>query len=170
MADPANIDELREAVVSLAERVTYLSTALSTVNDVQQKTATVMQDQKAVRDVLVPRDEHEQKWKEEQQSLIDLRLSIRRQTWIAGVAATVIGLGLFTASLLIGNHVLNAQNASRLASCEDRNQGFKNAVTFDNQEIAVLKAKPPSEVNSLAIGILTSARNGTLKEIVRCRI
>lgn len=114
---PPDLTELREAVVSLAGRVNDLSVALTTVNEIQRQVLlnekrSKEQEKKTtqIEENLIPRSEHEKRWKKEQQELIETRLSIRKQTYIVGTVfflVSMLALGIVTTLLIKDIHDRN---------------------------------------------------------------
>lgn len=96
---PDLVADLREGVIALADRVNSLSTALTTVNEIQR--VVMANERKAkenakktqqIESDLIPRAEHEKRWKKEQEQLIQTRLSIRRQTYVVGAVFFLLAM------------------------------------------------------------------------------
>lgn len=107
---PPDLTELREAVVSLAGRVNDLSVALTTVNEIQRQVLlnekrSKEQEKKTtqIEENLIPRSEHEKRWKQEQREIIKTRQSVRRQT-IAFFLLSMLALGIVTTLLIKDIH------------------------------------------------------------------
>lgn len=136
------VDELKGAVVSLAGRVTSLSEALTTVNDLQRRQAVTEHETSLIKakaveaaktaqiveENLIPRSEHEERWRNEQQELIDLRLHIKRQTYIVGLIfffLSLVALGIASGLML---HQQGEDRKQQKAACEIRLDNSKKGV------------------------------------------
>lgn len=136
----SEVDELRNAVIGLAGRVNSLSEALTTVNDIQirqiateRKADAAAETVRAVEEVIVPREEHERRWREEQEDLIRLRKQIRRKTYISGAAffiLSMIALGVACGLMLYNQH---QQHEVTQAACETRLNTSKQAAVAYKQ-------------------------------------
>jgi hypothetical protein len=128
--NPESVESLRKGVVALADRVNSLSTALATVNKIQAQVAHTERKAKenaertsAIEEDMIPRSEHEERWKKEQAELIRTRLSIRRQTYLVGTAFFLLSiLALGIVSVLIVRDI-HARNTARCQSSNDFKRG-----------------------------------------------
>lgn len=167
-----DVADLRAAVLSLAGHVSSLSDALTAVNDIQRRTANLEVAARstenataAIEQVLIPRDEHEARWKKEQQGLIALRLRIRKQTYLVGAVffvASMVALGISVTTI---HHQQDAENAKRKAECVTRVNSSKQAVTSYDQ---VLQSHTVNGDGTLK-KLITAARDSAARvSLVKC--
>lgn len=164
-----DIEDLRKAVLRLAERVTSLSTALTTVNEIQMRTQESAKENseqtKNIQDVLVPREEHEAKWREEQEQVISLQRKLRKRIWSAGIVSFLVAGGLFAASLIISHHNLQNINTSRHQTCVQHNEAMQAGIVFIQGRINKLEAEPHpnQDLVSLLQAVLVGEKSGLTK-------
>lgn len=140
-----DLAELKAGVLALAERVNDLSTALTAVNNIQARvvetelrTSEVEQKTGQIEADLIPRSEHEERWKKEQQELIRTRLSIRRQTYIVGTAfflLAMLALGVTTGLIF---HDIRDRNSTKCMASNDYKkqdkQLWSEVIALSNQQ------------------------------------
>lgn len=155
----AEISELKAGVVSLAGRVTQLADALKTVNDIQERVTRSEHDMKRaekiasaaqertdeLENVMVPREEHEKVWKQEQQNLIKTRLSIRRQTYVLFFVSMAV-LAVVAALVFNDLHVQAKQRHDQaVARCEQGNTFREGDLALWNKVLALSSHNPTTE-------------------------
>jgi hypothetical protein len=170
----SEVDELRNAVVGLAGRVNSLSEALTTVNDIQirqiaterettaiKKTATeAAKTVRAVEEIVVPRDEHEKRWRAEQEDLIRLRKQIRRKTYIVGTIYFILSLALL--SLATGLILWNQSQQHKITqtACETRKNASRDAAVAYKR---ILDHSPTLQKDSDLRALITAAYGSAVR-------
>jgi hypothetical protein len=157
----------------LASRTEALSNNFQQVNDltVRQQTidqqssqairdaAKAMGDIKALEALTIPREEHERRWKEEQDALIKLRLRINRRGFIQSFIALSISL---TALIVAGFIVVGQSNdntAQARKACQDRVRISKQALPAYTQ----LLNSPTIDHDVILKRFILLAQQGALK-------
>jgi hypothetical protein len=167
------ITELRTAVGTLAHRTEALSSNFQQVNDLtvrqqnidQQSSqairdaAKAMGDIKALDAIVITRDEHERRWKVEQEALIRLRLRINRH----GLIQSLIALSVSLAALVIAGFIVVGQNNANTEqarnACLDRVRISKQALP----SYAQLLNSPTIDHDAILKSFIELAQQSALK-------
>lgn len=168
-----DVEELRGAVVTLAGRVTSLSEALTAVNEIQRrqteterKTAAI--EKEAVRakeatdqlsSVVIPREEHEERWRQEQEQLIRTRKSIRLQTYIIGTLFCLLNLVALGVSIFIVHGQQSKMADQRRDECRSRLDNSRKGLAAYEQ----LLTSPTVQHDEALRAFISASRDSALR-------
>jgi len=137
----SEIQALQGNVLILGLRISELSKSLNAVNQVQL--------------AQIPREEHEERWREEQQALIKLRLQIKRRTYIVGATFFIASLLALGGTTWLVADQQQAANARLKQSCVDRVAiSVKSVKAYDG-----LLTSPTIEHDGALSAFITTARD-----------
>lgn len=172
------VTELRTAVTVLSRRTVSLTTGLQQVNELTKAQQDLdVKAQVAIREaaeaiskvadinkVLIPREEHEKRWKAEQEALIKLRLRIKKRTLVQSWAFFIASVILIVAASLIVVHEQSANSAQAKKACQDRVDTSKRALTAYQQLLSSPTiTHDPTFKGVIQISYEASQRNAKVK-------
>lgn len=172
------VTELRTAVTVLSRRTVSLTTGLQQVNELTKAQQDLdVKAQVAIREaaeaiskvadinkVLIPREEHEKRWKAEQEALIKLRLRIKKRTLVQSWAFFIASVILIVAASLIVVHEQSANSAQAKKACQDRVDTSKKALTAYQQLLSSPTiTHDPTFKGVIQISYEASQRNAKVK-------
>lgn len=175
----SSVDELKDGVSGLSGRVGALNDALGVVNDLQarqldlgQKAAAAIEEANRVAaqldevdEKVVPRAEHEAKWRQETERLRAVTRRVIRVAVSAALAALLVSVVASAVALAIVNHLnhqrLVDQRRSTWSICTRRDEAAKRAAESVGQLASLIEHSNPdvsAYLSSMAQAQLAQSR------------